>query len=119
MNTTVQDLQTWQAETGQPLPMPAEDIEAFESLGLGVDLDTGEVFPDITPDTRVTSILTTEQDIDAAVIEIRAALARLEQRPTNDNPFLRGFKSGAESAYRDTLRLLGQGFDGEGRGDGQ
>lgn len=69
------------------------------------------LLPDITADTRVIPI--TEQDIDALTIEIRAALARLERQPTDDNAFLRGFKSGAQSAYLDILRLL----TGEGQGD--
>lgn len=38
--------------------------------------------------------------------EIAAALVRLEQTEPVENAFLRGFRSGAESAYRDVLAML-------------
>ena len=120
MNQKLVELHLHQSETGNRCSLTPEEIAAHEAAGRIVDLDTGEVLQDITPDTRVdlaiddSYIPTTPQDIDALAIEIRAALDRLERRPADGSPFLRGFKHGAQSAYLDILRML----TGEGQGDG-
>lgn len=124
LNQKLFELHLHQSETGNRCSLTPEEIAAHEAAGRIVDLDTGEVLPDITPDTRVDltinagHIPTTPQDIDALAIELRATLKRLQRRSADDNAFMRGFKSGAESAYSDILRLLGQDVDGEGQGNG-
>lgn len=42
------------------------------------------------------------------IVAIRAAIQRLEQRPPDPEAFMRGFRSGALSAYRDILRQIGE-----------
>jgi hypothetical protein len=37
------DLVNWVAETGRPLPLPADVILAYEARGMAVNLETGEV----------------------------------------------------------------------------
>ena len=37
------ELESWEAETGQPLPMPAVEIARIEMTGRSVDLCTGEI----------------------------------------------------------------------------
>lgn len=37
------ELESWEAETGQPLPMPAAEIARIEASGGYVDLCTGEI----------------------------------------------------------------------------
>ncbi len=37
------ELESWEAETGQPLPMPAAEIARIEASGRTVDLCTGEI----------------------------------------------------------------------------
>ena len=37
------ELESWEAETGQPLPMPAAEIARIEATGRHVDLCTGEI----------------------------------------------------------------------------
>jgi hypothetical protein len=37
------ELESWEAETGQPLPMPAAEIARIEMTGRSVDLCTGEI----------------------------------------------------------------------------
>ena len=113
LDQTLLDLHLHQSQSGTHCPMLPEEIATHEATGRIVDLDTGEVLPDITPNTRV--IPTTQDDIDALIVELRAALDRLERRPADDHAFPRGFKSGAVSAYKDVLRLVGQDVDGEAR----
>lgn len=39
----VEELLTWQQETGQPLPYSPEEIADMEAQGIVVDLETGEL----------------------------------------------------------------------------
>ena len=43
MSTIQAELESWEAETGQPLPMPAAEIARIEATGRHVDLCTGEI----------------------------------------------------------------------------
>ena len=43
MSQTILSLLDWRSETGQDLPMPAEDIAVLEARGHTVDLESGEI----------------------------------------------------------------------------
>lgn len=88
------------------LDLSYEEMAQQEISGAIFNLDTGEVIPDITADTRVTPILHTQQNIDALEINVRAAIDRLANRGSEQHPFLRGYTRGAERAYMEVIAML-------------
>ena len=66
------ELESWEAETGQPLPMPAVEIARIEMTGRSVDLCTGEI---VNPRVYLqTHIEIAGEDAGAVASRLRTAI---------------------------------------------